>query len=412
MEAVFEVSLHVLSWLALAALLIFVVRWARTISPRSARVIMLGAAIRLVVGFTLFLVSAYRLPVLESLQGNPGFWAVAPDAEGYFRSALLVAEQGFRAIPWERGSPTYIVILSAWMHLVGFSPVAGFLLNLVAYVAVCVLLVWRLRTDRLSLIPVAILTFSPVLLIHGSQPLKDELFLALIGVALIALSIVLPQLTTVADGRWTLRYLIASITLVAAVTLMAGIRTYYAFEVCVIVASALLLGFLIQRGSSGGWYAVQAAVLWGALYLGFQAGGGKYFYSEYRPHTLRFQALISLPAEAWSRLSEKRTDFVETGGGTSLVQERRDYELDGSLLAPPARPKEDPSAVTKILIGVAALFVPMTVLQSAGLFELGGGRGLIGIADLDTLYFDVTIILTVGLIVRHWPMLRKNWALT
>jgi hypothetical protein len=414
MPAIFGISLyHVLAWLILAVALIFVIRRSGAVCPRTATIILAGAVIRLALGLALHLISTYQLPVVQSLQAEPGFWQVAPDAKTYFESAVLVADKGVGAIPWDRGSPSYIVLLSAWMHLVGFTPAAGFLLNLVAYVGLCAVVVWRLRTDRLTLAPVAILTFSPVLLIHGSQPLKDELFVALIGIALAAMSLLLPRLSEVLDRRSRAGFCIAGGVLVTAVMLMSGMRAYYVFEMCAILATVFLIGFWFQPGPSRLRYALRAAVLWIAVYIGFQAGGGRYFYPELQPHTLTVQAFTALPAKVLSALPKKRMDFAKTGGGTSMVQRPPSVqESDGSQVAPTVRSTTGTSTVMRVASGLAALFVPMTLLQRLGLFDLGGGRGLVGIADLDTIYVDFTIVLTLGLVWRYSRMLRENWALT
>ena len=52
----------------------------------------------------------------------------------------------------------------------------------------------------------------------------------------------------------------------------------------------------------------------------------------------------------------------------------------------------------------------MAMLQAAGLFDLSGGRGLLFIADLDTIYVDVTIVLTLILAFRS-RLTREGWVL-
>lgn len=408
--------IHFLAWLGLAAFLALLIKRAYAEYPRTARIIIAGALLRLLIGVVSFVVSAYELPLLRSLHDEPGFWVVAPDAKHYFRSAVLVAEQGVGAIPWDYGSPTYIVLLSAWMHLVGFTPVAGFLLNLSAYVVLAVGITWRLKTDRLSVLPVAILSFSPVLLIHGSQPLKDEVFVALIGISLIALSVVLPRLVAYSDSR--LGFATACACLVGSVAIMTGIRPYYAFEICAVITSSLLLQFLLQPGPSRRSYTVKAASLLLALFAGFHVGGGKYFYQEYQPRALVVQGITSLPAAVGTKLADKRAGFVRTGGETSLVQSRPAPPSVGKAApkprsggkAPPEPPSVDQAPIVGMLAGAITLFVPMTMLQAAGLFSLSGGRGLLFITDLDAIYMDATIVLTLVLALRSRPA-REGWVL-
>jgi hypothetical protein len=398
------IFIHILSWLVLAALSAHLIKRAHAVCPRTARVIVVGALLRLAIGGVLFLVSAYQLPLFQSLHDEPGFWVVAPDAKRYYELAVRVAERGVGAIPWNDGSPVYIVLLSAWMHLVGFTPAAGFLLSLTAYIVFMVLLVWRLKSDRLSLLPVAILSFSPALLVHGSQTLKDEVFVTLIGISLIALSVVLPRLVHAARNFPWPEFAVACVFLVAAVTMMAGIRPYYAFEICAIIASAFLLQFLVQPGPSRIRHLVSAGSLCAALYAGFYVGGGKYFYPEFQPRALVARGFTGLPTHVWARLADKRADFVSSGGGTSLVQvpSRPPAGAVSPLSLPEsgARASVDRAGIAGILTGMTALFVPMTLLQAIGLFDLSGGRGLLFITDLDTIYMDVTILLTLFLAFR------------
>jgi hypothetical protein len=65
-------------------------------------------------------------------------------------------------------------------------------------------------------------------------------------------------------------------------------------------------------------------------------------------------------------------------------------------VAAPVAPEETPSAlpvhVTRLVAGAGALVVPQQVGNRLGLFEVGGGRGLVWFSDVDTLVFDAVLV--------------------
>ena len=83
-------------------------------------------------------------------------------------------------------STFFVKALAVWMSIVGVSPAAGVFLNLSLYVALCALVVrickprndWR--QDLPCIVTTVAFSFSPVALIHATQPMKEDLFSFLI----------------------------------------------------------------------------------------------------------------------------------------------------------------------------------------------------------------------------------------
>src|SRR5207253_2604065 len=105
-----------------------------------------------------------------------GFWQLAADAQGYYQLAVRAIESGTLAVDPSGPSPFFVRALAVWMSAVGISPAAGMFLNLVLYVALmyCVIRFFEpvndWRRDLPCIVGVAAYSFSPVILIHASQP--------------------------------------------------------------------------------------------------------------------------------------------------------------------------------------------------------------------------------------------------
>ena len=57
-----------------------------------------------------------------------------------------------------------------------------------------------------------------------------------------------------------------------------------------------------------------------------------------------------------------------------------------------AIPVSVPDQVSVIGTGLAILFIPISLLQALSVLEIAGGRGLLSVADLDTIFLDATIL--------------------
>src|SRR5439155_878844 len=138
--------------------------------------------LRLAGGLALFWISYLTIPIAASHQIGGGFWQLAPDATGYYQMAARVADAG-PPFPLDRATPApfFISTLGAWMFTIGVSPASGMFLNLCLYLALGGMMVWCFspandwRRDFPCIVGVAAYSFSPVVLFHSTQPLKDEL---------------------------------------------------------------------------------------------------------------------------------------------------------------------------------------------------------------------------------------------
>jgi hypothetical protein len=151
-------------------------RWTGAIWAPLRHVLAFGILIRLWAGLALYVISFWNLPILRSLQLGDGFWFLALDARWYFVSAAQAA--GGAPIPPGSPSPSFVEALAWWLWVAGIVPVTVVLFNLALYVLSCVMVIGVVRpmdrcSRRAALIVVAALSFSPVLILLSSQPLKD-----------------------------------------------------------------------------------------------------------------------------------------------------------------------------------------------------------------------------------------------
>ena len=393
--------------------------WVSKLSRSCAVLLGTGILLRACLGLTLFCISYYHLPIAEDLQSGGGFWEVAPDARTYYRRAVIAADEGMATIRWHRGSPVYVVLLAQWMRLVGQNPLAGLFMNIVAYACMSGLVVARFRPERPDnrwpcLLTIGSYTFSPALLIHGSQPLKDELFVYVVGLTLLAASVFLPALI---EGRKRIGIRAALIALAALCTAMyviVGIRAYYALTVWAVIATVLTAGGFRQRLTRLPRYSGAAVAVLVLLWMPYAVGAPTAAYSELiNPHTVWTSGVASLPSVVRSRLSGARGKFEMAAGGTNLAgvpptpapsdTDEAGFDAGHAPLA------SQHSTAGRVVFGVAALLTPMSLMRALGLVNFSGGRGLLFIADFDTVFLDATILAALLLLARRFTLVKHNW---
>ena len=196
-----------------------------------------GLLLRVGLGLLAFWISYLDLPLGRGLHSANGFWEVAPDAYSYAVRASQAAREGLATIAGGSPSPGYVRILAVWMRLVGISPASGMFLNLVLYGLLCALVVqaWKpfgeWRRDLPPALFLAGFSFSPALLYHSTQPLKDEAFAVFTAIAAVGSWFVLPAISPLRRGGSLWGSLSGLGLLLVALYLMAGIRLYYAMFV-------------------------------------------------------------------------------------------------------------------------------------------------------------------------------------
>ena len=434
-------SVHLLAALAIGWLVLASYRWIRRRSEALGAVFAFGILARVGIGLALFWISYLDLPIARSLQTGGGFWHGAADARGYYELAAAAIDPGTPIDPLVP-SPFFVRLLAVWMSIVGVSPASALFLNVCLYVVLVLAIVgcfslanqWRL--DLPCIVGVAAYSFSPVNVIHGTQPLKDALFCTLTAVACLGV-LGLRGLIYGVSPRATPRAFAAGLGALAAATFgIAGIRWY---DALILLASlAMMLAIFAVRGRTTRLpsYLIKSAATLMIVWLAFWAGAGPYSgvlgrYVEDGP--AQFAGMIELA----------RTGFLMSGGGTNIVIALRDDAAEGQAhvarLArrqrdtayqrepPPkesrGRPAAPPSNLEEIrtvqnsaaraipiylaeqvkvvAIGLATIVVPISLLRAFSVMDITGGRGLLAVVDLDTMFQDAAIVLVLGMLWRR-----------
>lgn len=322
----------VVGWLVLAGY-----RWIRRQSHAAGAIVALTILARIGVGVALFWISYARLPAAESLQGGGGFWMPALDAIGYYDLAAAAAEAGTWArdpVVQEVPSPVFVNTLAVWMRLVGISPAAGMFLNLCLYLVFAIALIryfapvneWR--RDLPCLVALAAYSLSPVVFLHSTQPLKEELTNVLVAVGCLTTLTVIQLIRRPSSrgGHWIL----AGGTVVLAVTIaaLAGTRWYYALLLWSTLAFVLLIFAVRERRVPFPLYAARATAVLVLAWGGFWIGAGPY-YGFVAPHVRTVGQITRLPDAFASFVQSSRTGFLTTSGDTNIAVPLREDPFIG-----------------------------------------------------------------------------------
>jgi hypothetical protein len=396
------------------------------------RIVLAGAFAHGAAAAVLFCISWFNLPILARLHSGDGFWHLAIDARHYYKLASLGATQGLEMIGGDVPSPLFVRTLAVWMSLAGVHLATPLLLNFAVYVVTCALIVHVARSDApraprapdLAIaVPVAAISGSPLLLLSGTQILKDMVFACAIAITLLGIRSLLRRIGEDAPWRWrtSLRAIVpAMLWLLIGVYVVAGIRPYYAIFLC--GALAITLGACVVLGPrwrSPRFAGLSAAALFVA-WLGLVYGADQYYlyYRDAAVSTIDaatgriFSPLLTVSsppvrAPGWNsdapsvtaNAHTMREGFVLLGGDTALV--RQGSEPQGT---------RSRDTIRATLLGLAAIFVPVSLLTAAQVIEITGGRGLLLITDLDTLFLDATAIAVVWLLIRERRALGRDRA--
>jgi hypothetical protein len=374
-------------------------------------VVGVGLLVRAWAGLALFVISYLNLPIFTSLHTSDGFWHLAPDARVYYDLAVTAAS----GTPIPPGSPSksFLEVMAVWLRVFGQSPASGVLFNLVLYTAsvVTVIAAFR-RLDSAAtpgaVVSVSALSFSPVLIMLGTQPLKDVFSVFLIVIFCVGAMMLLAVASRFMSGGHSV---LVILTIALAVALMAGVRAYYAVllwgaaAVATIVWIVMLPWALAIRRlplALGGLAVIWCAFMWGAgPYYPYYGGLVTQVTGVHIPFVSPgSDAPVALPgqeeygfAAAGLTLRMSRAAFVRSGGGTNLASGAA-YEGDnGVLLA---------------LFGLVTIFVPISALQQLSLAEVSGGKGFLVITDLDTLFMDAALLAVVGVLFASRRLDRRQ----
>lgn len=439
------------AWFVLASY-----RYIRRRSSVLGAVVALAILTRAALGLGLFWTSYLGLPVAQSLQAGGGFWQFAPDGGGYYQMAESAA-RAWTLFPLDNSvpSPIYVNVLACWMMVCGISPAAGMLLNLFLYTALVLAIVrtskpvndWR--ADLPCLVTVAAYSFAPAILLHSTQPLKDELSLAVVAAACFG---VLKLRGLMHWPPASLNWAGGGAMIAVATFSAAGIRWYFACIIC--GALAVTLGAFAVRGRTTALprYLGGSATVLLAAWLAFWGGAGPLYYLI----APSLWSIADVPSELMNFTQMARIGFLSTPGNTSIrvpltddlaagaarQAELRQEQIDNPAyrerarlareearlaaerarlaavrqgpgrvapVIPQTAPTDQPRATgpdplvlsipittneqgLTMAMGLAFLFVPFTLIHSLTDITFSGGRGLLSLMDMDTLYLNATIL--------------------
>jgi hypothetical protein len=185
--------------------------------------------------------------------------------------------------------------------------------------------------------------------------------------------------------------------------LIAGIRPYVAFVMIVLVG--LVLAVFAFRGP---WNQILADLfvclfLVGLLWMPFKFGAGAY-YSFYEAQVAGLLGISASDRVGIAAVSAARQSFSEAGGATNVVSMRKPLDPNAGMLERCVYHAEN------LIVGLALLVIPVSLLRWTSIVDFQGGRGLLLVTDVDTLFLDSTIVAVGIFMLRAWWPIRSNLA--
>jgi hypothetical protein len=382
--------------------------------PTIAKIVAAGLVVRIALTTTLFVISNYGVPVAPELQLGHGFWRQAIDAQGYYTAAQPGLSHGLGAIANTTPSPGYQRFLVIWLWALGNSPLVGALSNAAAYFFTACLLALSIRSVSTTLtIAFAAIAFSPSLIGHGSQILKDEIFANALVLLYSALAIAVRKIH---ERKVRAGEVVLLLSGFVAASLASGTRLYVVLlilPVIVVCFSVLVTANRLREFQRASALAACVGIsIWLAMAasLGEVQNPAKLVLGP-QWHDWSIRALLTAPTTSMNRA---RLGFDATGGNSSLAT--RDSREDdatsspGSLAPQPGKAAPPPRAwLSDIARGTAVLFVPITVLRACCGVDLPVNQGLLAIADLDTVFSTVVTFLLLVVSFRAWRQGAFDW---
>jgi hypothetical protein len=387
-----------------------VIRWISSRSRLIGLLVAAGVLGRAWCGLALFWISYSNSAFVRALHTGDGFWILAIDAKAYYAAAILGAERGVTSILSGSASPAYVRVLALWLQFVGTSPAAALYLNIVLFVlaAALLVLVSNVSSERRAPIAfalgIAAFSFSPSLVIHSTQSLKDAFFASVTVVACAAAFVVLRALQR---GKWRAPHrssiVLATVALTAAVYEASGVRFYYGFLLVGSLALSATIAVAASRRQSIG-RGCAAIGLIGLLLSALDVGAGPYFGGAV--HKILGAGSDMNPATLLRRFADAtngaQADFANAPGGTNASDPgvTSSEDVRGSKTGSGRR--------WSLGQGAALMFLPLCVAQPLGLLHVSGGRSLLFMSDTDTIFLDSTVLLLGALLFASRASLRPN----
>jgi hypothetical protein len=343
-------------------------------------------------GAGFFLISYYEAPILQGLHTGRGFWVLAADAELYFRMAAEASRSGLSFIQDTDPSPLYLRTIAVWLDLAGVTPASVVPFNVLCYAAMVLMLSTICGSGLASTVTIIAITVSPAMVIVGTQVLKDTLCVLLIITSAAGVSMWTEALGRQRPGR--MLPLVASACLICfSIFMFAGIRTYFAVLMLVSLVATSVWA-VVKANNAAQRRRIAAAYCLLVAAAGFSAswGGGPYF--DYYTGLTRLS--LRQPDRPIVVLDAARARFIASGGQTNFGDE---LSLDMILSG---QPQSIAMRIRNLSIGVAAIFVPISLLKGLSVITFSGGRGILLITDMDTLILDLALIFGLYLLVTRW----------
>lgn len=403
----------------------------RSVYRTSARLGWLVAVVvlaRALLSIVFFLVSSWDLPILESQHTGDGYWVMGSDSRLYYPLAERASLEGLDEIPSGSASPAYTATLAMWFWFVGPSLLAGALLNEALYAAmVGALARWQRATTRplseASVWLIALpLSLSPTLTLCSAQVLKDVFFAGLLVGAALVTRAWLPRFNAlVSTGQAAGPALYGLLGLAVTTLIVSGVRPYYG----VFIGLALAVAFVVQASLVRPVRLVRRALAAGLVlavhWFAFATGAGAYYepYHEVLMNSSRrvldvLDDAVPLPtfsqgsdADGDERsvvdaLDSARRGFVSSGGNSNLAKLPATPRLSsGEAADEDSSLHRGESRLRSTLVGLSVIFLPLSLLQSAGVVQTGTGTAAMLLADVDTLFALSSFVLLASYFWRR-----------
>lgn len=431
--------------------------WRQTASadPRVTAIVGAGFVFRAVLAQALFWVSWLELPIGRSLQAGNGFWFFALDGTEYLANADRALANGPLAVFLMTSvtpSHTFVQVVALLVAIFGGVASVAILLNCAAYLGTCAIVVRLAGGQRHAsgacLFALSALAFGPAAMLWSLQLLKDTI-VAFLAVAILGgyaawqdfwqekgratthsrrrMLAVLAGMAVCYFALTGMRWYFALIVLTASVPFMGMVAWTNRRRRRLLALSAATIVLFSQAARLGGDADVpppirQVLAPGPSMLMESQASGVKNYLVRARhgfqnapaATTIVAGPILGQPAPpatadgpvpavtAGKSISEKIVDEPNaTDLNPSTVQanregegrERRRYRGD----LPPAWP---PGIVADLSARLALVILPRGMAEAAGLARVGGGRGLWLFADIDTIAFDIVLLVSVILSAR------------
>jgi hypothetical protein len=386
-------------------------------------------------------------------------------------TAASNAPLGILQIPMSYPSVGFTRVLALFLWLFGASTAIAILLNVTVYLGMSLLIVrWAARHKvpaKITALPLFAIGYLPSWILWALQPMKDAYFCFLIVLFAFAVDSFVaawkrPRGMRAASIAGT------ALLMLFATHLLASVRWYYA--AMAIVAAFLVCASILFVRQGGRELALRAVVLLAFAFVMtqiFVLSAGPYcprpiatlmqpwklkkveepagvrgvvnVVEESRRNLDRYTSAGTVirsghriedtpaPAQIASSSSNNPALAARPSRPQSAIATTATSQASPANTPPPARtavvkrpvnPFADDAPATaasglprtpkqRLLTGTAALLLPRSIAVKLELVSIGGGRGMMWFAELDTILFDIVILAVIGIVLAS--LRRGAW---